>query len=51
MCEQTNASSLPLVVGERNALGGHFEVHYGGGGSRLGAEQVCGGLLHGVVPG
>lgn len=30
MCEQTDADSLPLVIGERDALRGHFEVHYSG---------------------
>lgn len=49
-CEQTDADSLPLVIGERDALWGHFEVHYSGGGQRLGAEQIRGGFLHSVVP-
>lgn len=39
-------SSLPLVVCERDSLGGHFEVDDSGGWRRVGAQSHAGGLLH-----
>lgn len=38
--------SLPLVVGEGDSLGGHFEVDYGRGRGRVGAQSHGGGFLH-----
>lgn len=38
--------SLPLVVGEGDSLGGHFEVDYGRGRWRVGAQSHGGGFLH-----
>lgn len=38
--------SLPLVVGEGDSLRGHFEVDYGRGRWRVGAQSHGGGFLH-----
>lgn len=44
------AALLSLVVGERDSLRGHFEVHYGGGRERVDAQDLSGGLLHRLKP-
>lgn len=41
--------SLPLVVGQCDALRWHFEVDHGGGRRWIHGERDCGGLLHGLV--
>lgn len=42
--------SLPLTVGERDALRGHLEVDGGGVGQRVGGQRLADGLGDGLRP-
>lgn len=45
-----SGDSLPLAVGERDALRGHFEVDGGGCRQRVGAQRLPDGLGDGLRP-